>query len=352
MRWWPPSWGKTEARADFTTTRTDAAYARATGSAVDAGALAIVEACYSFWERAFSTLAIRPSSMALAGVTPGFLALVGRTLAARGELVAAIQIGVNGSILLPTTSHDVTGGANPATWFYRADFTGPSTAYTRGLRAGEVLHFRLGADVKAPWRGRSPLSRAIETGALSVAIEEAIKIESQLPIGRVAPYSGTPEEATAFGESLVDGGITSIGASTPGGAMAGQEPSARHKPQAYGPEPSQTMTELRSKAGVDLCAAFGLPPSLFDPGAAGPGQLASVRRFWATTIEPMALCIEAELREKLSPDARVRVPQLRMADEDALSRSAERRARAFKVYIEAGLKRDEALRLAGAENAE
>ena len=40
--------------------------------------------------------------------------------------------------------------------------------------AGEVLHFRIGADMAAPWAGTAPLRRASLTAGLLHALEDAL----------------------------------------------------------------------------------------------------------------------------------------------------------------------------------
>ena len=59
--------------------------------------------------------------------------------------------------------------------------------------------------------------------------------------------------------------------------------------------------------------------------------------------------MEAELRAKLDPEARISFPALRASDEDGRSRAVARRANALKTFLEAGLDREAALRLAGLE---
>ena len=102
--------------------------------------------------------------------------------------------------------------------------------------------------------------------------------------------------------------------------------------------------------GQDIAAAFGVPPSLFNPAGDGSGQRESWRRFWAGTVAPIGSLLEAELRAKLDPEARISFPAFRgQSDEDGRSRAVARRATALKTFLEAGLDREAALRLAGLE---
>ena len=107
------------------------------------------------------------------------------------------------------------------------------------------------------------------------------------------------------------------------------------------------MESLRTRLGQDVAAAFGVPPTLFATSGDGAGQREAWRRFWISTAAPAARVIEAELKEKLDPDARLELSALRASDEDARSRAVNRRASAFKTFLDAGIERAEALRLAG-----
>ena len=172
------------------------------------------------------------------------------------------------------------------------------------------------------------------------------------------PLSGTREQIAKIGKMIGAGGVTVTGL---GQASPGQEqvPSSRFAPQKIGPAPEAAYEELRQHVGQDIAAAFGISPSLFSPAGDGSGQREAWRRFWAGTIAPIGSLLEAEIRAKLDPEARISFPALRASDEDGRSRAVARRATAFKTFLDAGqlqslvslkagiLQRDEALQLAG-----
>ena len=340
-----------EARADHTEKRIAEAFKRVSGYAGNAGALAVAEACVGLWERALASATVTPDNRRMTGVSPQFLALAGRTLAAKGEIVAAIRVVDGQAMLTPATSWDVDGGVAPESWFYRVDFAGPSTSLTEVLPGAAVVHLRIGSEIKSPWRGKAPLSHARETAALAVALEEALKIESKLPIGRVAPYSGPPDQSEKFGDALASGGIVAVGASVPVGTAGGQEPARRHQPQKYGPEPDTVLDSLRSHAEESICAAFGISPTLFAPRGDGSGQREAWRRFWTGTVAPLGRIVAAELRMKLDPGAALEFGALRASDEDGRSRAAARRAMAWKTFRDGEMMDTEARRLAGIDDA-
>ena len=339
---WPFS--RSEARADATVQIVNRAEAYASGKSLDPGALAIVEACASLWARCISSASVGPDVAALRGVDAPFLEMVGRSLAARGGFVAALKVEAGAVRLVPASAWDLQGDADPSTWRYRCDFIGPSGSMTETLPADGVLHFRINADSRTPWRGRSSLSLAVLSGELAARVERAMNDEMKLPIGRIATNTGTPEQSVKYGDSLVEGGFT---VTALGQSQVAQEPGGRWTPAKYGPEPHTVMESLRSNLGRDLAAAFGVPSALFEPRGDGAGQRESWRRFWIGTIAPLGKMIQAELRLKLEASADVSFEALRASDEDGRSRAISRRAAAAKTLSEMGIDRGSALRMAG-----
>ena len=102
--------------------------------------------------------------------------------------------------------------------------------------------------------------------------------------------------------------VTGLGQSSPGQE---QVPSSRFAPQKIGPAPEAAYEELRQHVGQDIASAFGISPSLFSPAGDGSGQREAWRRFWAGTIQPIGELLEAEIRAKLDPEARISFPALR-----------------------------------------
>ena len=190
MRWRP--WGKKEPEAraaSYTNSVLDAQFARAASTEIDAGSVAVVEACIALWERSIAAATIEPMGGALAGVTPSMLALTGRALAVCGEAVFIPNVVEGGAIeLLPVSSISVTGSAHA--WIYLCTVSGPSFTDSRYFPAVAVLHFRSGADPQRPWRGRGALQRAQGSAKLVAAIENSLTLETKLPVARISPYLG------------------------------------------------------------------------------------------------------------------------------------------------------------------
>ncbi len=321
--------------------------AEANANTVDSAALAAVEACVGLWERGLAEATVSPASAALRPVTAPFLALVGRGLAWRGEFVGAIEVADGMVTVLPATSWDVRGAdANPLAWRYRVDLSGPSDTVSRQLPAEAVLHVRL-ADPRSPWRGRSPLSRSKATADLAAELEGGLTREARVPVTRIVTIAqgfNAMEQVRDFQRAVPKGGIltTLIGQSE-----TTQVPTQRYTPARMGPDPNETAEALRSHVGEDIANAYGVPAALFTAQGDGSGQREGWRRFWAGTMQPLAMLLQDELRLKLDTAATVTLESLRASDEDGRSRAVARRAQAAAIFKKMGLSDDEALRRAG-----
>ena len=320
------------------------------GSVVDASALAIFEACSSLWERSISSGAVGPDGVpALAGIDAPLLGLIGRSLATAGNFVAAIRVDAGAVKIVPASSYDITGDADPASWRYRCDFIGPSGSTSETLAGDSVLHIRVGADRSSPWRGVSPLKKAKSTAKLAGLIENSLSKEMSKPVGLIATLpDSTGEQRQQWGAKLQSGGllVRSISGILSGGAAT--ENSQRIAPSPFGPEPVESVRAIRADLGYEIAAAFGISPALFAARGDGGGQREAWRRFWIGTIQPIGMLVKAELRAKLDPLAEVSFEALRASDEDGRSRAVSRRAAAAKILSELdGVSVDQALTLAG-----
>ena len=343
---WP--FRKTEARADATVEIVNRIEAEAGGTVADPGALAIAESCIGLWERAIQAATVTPASMALLPVNPVVLALAGRSLAARGEFVAIIDTSGDGLKLIPASGWDVRGFADPETWFYRVDQIGPSGSVTDTHSGAAVLHFRIGADSRTPWRGQSPLRRASASGELAARVEASLSKEMKMPVTALVTLVGTPDQTGTRAANIRKGGVV---VADVGLASGGLQPTpGRHfTPARLQPSPDTVTEALRTQTGRDIANAFGISPTLFNASGDGAGQREAWRRFWTGTIEPVGRMIQTELRAKLDPAAMVGFEALRASDEDGRSRAVSRRAAAYKTFRDAGKDDAEAMRLAGLE---
>ena len=196
--------------------------AQASGKAVDATTLAVVEACAGLWEWSLAGATVEPLSNRTAGLTPALLALVGRALAVKGNLVCRITVEGAAVRLWPAADFDIQGETDPATWAYRLNLPGPSATHTVVVPADGVVHFRCGALPSAPWRGVAPLRRATSTATLAAAVESSLSAELKIPPGRVGLVHGKAADLLAW---MKRGGYFAGGNVADRGLQ--QEPAAR-----------------------------------------------------------------------------------------------------------------------------
>ena len=250
------------------------------------------------WSRALSSATVAPMNNRTEGLTPALLALIGRSLATSGNLVCKIDIEGTMVRLSVVADFDIQGQSDPRSHIYRLNMAGPSSTETVLVPAASVLHFKVGESPSAPWKGIPPLSRASATSQLAAAVESSLLKEARLPTGRLAVAYGA-QKVDGVLSWLRQGGFAVAGDSSNRGVSP--EPAQRHRPQTYGPEPQQVMESLRSDTGRDICNAFGVSPALFAERGDGAGQREAWRRFWLGTVQPLAVQIQAEVREKLHP---------------------------------------------------
>ena len=95
---------------------------------------------------------------AMPGVDALFLHGVGHRLAREGNALYDLRVRPDGRVaFIEASTWDIEGGADPDTWRYRLDLSGPSSTETVTRSRAAVLHFRLNGDPRTPWRGLSPV---------------------------------------------------------------------------------------------------------------------------------------------------------------------------------------------------
>ena len=320
-----------EVRESYTDQQVAAAVATAKGTAASASSLtATVEAIARLWEAGFA-------SGRAEALPPWMMALCGRSLILRGEFIAWRS---RSSGLLPAADHDVRGeSASPDRWRYRLTLPAPSTSITRNADADRVLHVRVGATVRQPWRGCSPLANAGATRAVLDQIERSLSEEHGGPVGNVIGVPDPDSSQDVVNEIAVLKGRTILGEASeidlPG---EGQGSRTSWKPNRIGPMPADGTVASREAVERSLLAASGIPIELVQPSS-GSDAREGWRRFLFGTISPAAAMLSAELR-RIGQSDEIDFAELRASD-------LAGRSRAFKQMREAGLTESEARRLTG-----
>ena len=322
--------------------------ANGTTTAAAAGRTAVAEGCIGLWARTLGTATVAPAGrLALAGVTPDWLAGIGRALATYGESLSLIDVGPAGVRLLRCSTWDISGDADPASYRYRCDAAGPSTTRSQLVGPEAVVHLVIGAEDTRPWRGRGPLQIASETGRLVGAVETAVADEAQTAHGFAVPTPAglATDKATGLAGDIRDArGRHFLSETLRGGRDPANAPAADWKPIRLGANPPQGLIELRRDTATCIKEAFGVPASILGDSE-GSASREALRAFIAITLGPVAAVVEAELRRKLDPEAALGLGALAAGD-------VASRARAVGSLAKAGVELDDALRIAGIDDSE
>jgi phage portal protein BeeE len=334
MAWrWP--WKRTEKRSamsGFTAELISARAAYVSGRSGIGELTATAQSCVSLWENGF-TLTDVEGAPALDRRT---MALAGRALALRGEAVFVIRE----SGLVPCADWDVrTKDGKPAA--YRVSVSEAGGGRTETVLAPEVLHFRIGSDVVAPWAGSPPLRRASLTAGLLEAVESALaEVFEYAPLGsQIVPF---PESRDVDLENLGRGfrgrrGRVLLRESVQVSAAGGPAPATDWKPQQVSPDLEKAMTaETLSAARGAICGAFGVLPALLADSAQGPLVREAQRHLAQWTLQPILAAMADEATAKLG--ARVTLDCTRPLQ----AYDAGGRARALATLVQAAAQAKEA----------
>lgn len=255
---------------------------------------ATVQTCVSLWEHGLSLASVEGSDLLDART----LALAARSLALRGEAVFLIRE----TGLVPAADWDLsTRDGEPRA--YRLSVSEAGGGRTETALAGEVVHFRIGSDVAAPWAGQAPLKRASLTAGLLQAVESALSDAFEnMPLGsQIVPFPESPDTDL---EKLGRGfrgrrGRVLLRESVHVTAAGGPAPAQDWRPQDVTPDLSRAMTrETLDGARASIMAAFGVLPAMFASNAQGPLVREAQRHLAQWMLQPIATGIAEELTAK------------------------------------------------------
>ena len=345
MRWpWQSPPVETRADSSYTDALITAITANAKGQTTAfPTAVGALEAASGLVGRAFATAVVESTSSAvLRALTPSCLALIGRSLIRRGEIIFYLDTSFGMVDLLPCQSHDVDGGPNPLTWEYRCTVSGPERTYTYDhTPAAGVVHITYARSPETPWRGIGPLQAAGLTGRLAAETLAALADESSGPRGHLLgiPVDGQDPTVAQLRQDLrnLAGKTALLETGDWGGAAGGGM--VNLKPERLGPEPTAAQVELFRVSREDVLSSCGINPSLV-MDAQGTAQREAYRQFLFGTVAPLGRMVAAELTEKLGAPVRLDWDELRASD-------IAGRARAFGTMVTGGMDVDRAAALSG-----
>lgn len=265
---------------------------------------ATVQSCVSLWEGGFSVAEVSGTDL----LGPGELAMAARTLALRGEALFLIR-----DTLVPASDWEITTrDGRPRA--YRVSVPDTGGGRTETALAAEVLHFRVGADPAAPWRGQAPLRRASLTAGLLQAVEEALaEVFECAPLGsQVVPLPENPQVSSEAMSRSFRGrrGRVLLRESVQVTAAGGPAPVTDWRPSDLSPDLSRSgAVETLASARGSVMGVYGVLPALMDPKTTGPVVREAQRHLATWMLQPVARLMAQEASEKLGETVSIDVLQ-------------------------------------------
>ncbi len=303
---------------------------------------ATVQSCVSLWEGGLSLADVTGTDL----LDRRSLALAARSLALRGEAVFLIR----DTGLVACSDWDLkTRDGRPTA--YRVSISEAGGGRSETALAPEVLHFRTGCDVSAPYYGVAPLKRAQLTAGLLNAVETALaEIYENAPFAsQIVPFPEAPEvdlEAMARGFRGNRGKVL-IRESVNVAAAGGPGPQLDWKPHDLSPNLSKSMTRetlAAARDGINL--AFGVLPGLASPATTGPMVREAQRHLAQWALQPLAAMIAEEVATKIGSPVDLDVMRpLQAYDSGGRARALGAIVQTLAAAKEAGVDPAQAMRL-------
>ena len=303
-------------------------------------ATAALEACAGLVGRAFASADVEAPENIRHALTPSMMALIGRALIVRGEIVAYIETSTGGLELWPAASHNVKGP--PSGWRYEVTIGGPDRMLTYDDVPGEgVVHIMFERDAESPWRGVGPLQAAHLAGRLSAETMKALADESSGPRGSLLPLPVDGQDSTV--ERLKADIKTLNGhiATVQGGDWdnPGTGGDADWQTKRLGADPPESLVQLAEVSTREVFAACGVNPAVLMSSQGTAGREA-YRQFLFSLVAPLGRIVAHELSAKLEAEISLDWSELRAAD-------IASRARAFQSMVGSGMELAKAAALSG-----
>ena len=323
--------------------------AQVAGHAADSSSTAAVEAASGALSRAFSMAEVSGPAWARRAVSAGFLAQVGRDLVRAGESLHVIDVSSSGRLsLLPCSSWHFEGDSHPNTWRVRATTYGPSSSTTRHVPFSGVVFASWGATPGAPYVGVGPLRWAHTSARLQSEVERSLADEAGGPIANLLPVpqdGGDNSEDDPLAELKADlraarGKAVVLETTAAGwGEGASAAPRQDWRPQRLGPNPPASMGDVLGQGFLEVLAACGVPPGMFQK-MGDNGQREAYRRWCALLVQPLGKLLASELSAKLEAEIDLDFSGLYAHD-------LAGRARAFSSLVGGGMDVTKAAALSG-----
>lgn len=301
-----------------------------------------VQSCVSLWEAGLSLADVDGTDL----LTRRCLALSARALALRGEAVFLIRE----TGLVPCSDWDLKTRDGKAT-AYRVTIPEAGGGVTQTALVAEVLHFRIGCDVSAPYSGSAPLKRAQLTAGLLHTVETALADAFEnMPLGsQIVPMPEMPDtdmEGMARGFRGNRGKVL-IRESVNVQAAGGPAPQQDWKASDVSPDLSKSMTRETLNAARDgINLVFGVLPGLASSATTGPMVREAQRHVAQWMLQPIAAMISEECTDKLGGTVTLDVMRpLQAYDAGGRARALTAVIGALALAKDAGVDPDRAMKL-------
>lgn len=342
MRW---PWTRRETRSSTYTEALIAAQVASANaeSAARVEATAALETCAGFVSRAFAAAEVKAPETVKAALDPYCLALIGRALIRRGDLVFLIDVKEGRLTLLPASSCDVYGEPDPATWRYEVTLAGPDKQLTVHKARGDgVVHLRYAFDADAPWRGFGPLQVAKLAGRLSAETVAALADEASGPRGSFLPLpvDGADPTISTMKSDIRKAKGQALAVEAGDWNTADPTKSTTWRQMRFGAAPPEALVALQGRASREVMAACGLNPAVFDIEGDGTAMREGYRQALHSLVAPLGRLVAHEMSAKLEAEVALDWAELRAGD-------IAGRARAFQSMVGAGMDAAKAAALAG-----
>jgi hypothetical protein len=303
---------------------------------------ATAQSCVSLWESGLSMADVTGADV----LDRRALAIIGRSLALRGEVVFLIR----DHRLIPCSDWDLrTRDGMPTA--YRVSISEAGGGRTETALAGEVMHVRIGCDPVAPYYGTAPLKRASLTAGLLNALETALTdVYENAPLGSEIvhlPDSGSGDMADMRASFRGRRGAVMIVEGVAHAVAGGMHPNAGKAPDDLSPDLSKSMTKESLAAARDaINMAFGILPGLANPSTTGPMVREAQRHLAQWVLQPIAAQIAEEASAKLGGTVELDVMRpLQAFDAGGRARAMTAIIKAMAEAKEAGIDPSAALKM-------
>ena len=305
---WP--WWRLEVRESYSSQVLGLQYASATGSgsAADAAAGTAIERATVLYASAFSVATVKAPGRVSGSITPAWLAGAVRDLLRHGEHLSKITV-VNGQVhLLPASLWNITGDADPATWVYDIQMSGPSSMTTERMPSRGVVHLMWSRSRTTPWIGCSPLSNCGLSARILGGLSRRLGDRAVQPTGAflpvpqhdVDPADGTsPNDALGGDINQAAGRLLVVNSTSGGHGDRAAAPARDFSPTSFGLDIPEAASSLMEQVESRIFAATGIPPGLGGGTTSGQAVSNLYRQWIFGPVQGLANRIAVELEDKL-----------------------------------------------------